>query len=276
MNPHRVRKVRPFDMVASLWQHRQLVFQMCKRDVLSRYKGSILGVAWSFVTPLFMLIVYTFFFSFVFKARWGEERGGGHADFAVILFAGLIVHSFFAECLNRAPYLIHNNVSYVKKIVFPLEIFPWVTIGAALFNSVVSVFILVVAQLSVSGHVPSTAFLLPVVLLPLVFMALGASWFLAAAGVYVKDIGQTVGLLTTVLLFVSPVFYPIAILPEKIQMFVMLNPLTLIIEESRNVLLYGSLPNWGALSIYTMISVFVAWVGFWCFQKARRGFADVL
>jgi lipopolysaccharide transport system permease protein len=188
----------------------------------------------------------------------------------------LIVHGLFSECLSRAPSLIQSNATYVKKVVFPLEIFPWIAMGAALFHMSISVFILLVAQLVLSGTISWTVILFPLVLLPFLLLTMGFSWFLSATGVFVRDIGQTIGLLMSVLLFVSPVFYPISSLPAKVQKIVMLNPLTLIIEESRNVLLYSKLPNWGALAIYAIISMILAWVGFWWFQKARKGFADVL
>ncbi|WP_447922828.1 ABC transporter permease [Achromobacter aegrifaciens] len=263
-------------MFSSIWSNRKLAIQMCKREVLGRYRGSIFGLAWSFFTPLLMLTVYTFFFTVVFKARWGVAQDASHANFAVVLFVGLIVHGLFSECLSRAPGLIHSNVTYVKKVVFPLEIFPWVAMGAALFHAAISVCVLLVAQLILGGSVAWTAIFFPVVLFPLLLLTMGFAWFLSATGVYVRDIGQTIGLLMSVLLFVSPVFYPISNLPPKVQTLVMLNPLTLIIEESRNVLLYDKLPNWGALGIYAGISVVVAWAGFWWFQKARKGFADVL
>jgi lipopolysaccharide transport system permease protein len=276
MNPYQEKRVSPVTMFSGIWSNRKLAVQMCKREVLGRYRGSIFGLAWSFFTPLLMLAVYTFFFTVVFKARWGVSQDSSHANFAVVLFVGLIVHGLFSECLSRAPSLIQSNATYVKKVVFPLEIFPWIAMGAALFHMSISVFILLVAQLVLSGTISWTVILFPLVLLPFLLLTMGFSWFLSATGVFVRDIGQTIGLLMSVLLFVSPVFYPISSLPAKVQKIVMLNPLTLIIEESRNVLLYSKLPNWGALAIYAIISMILAWVGFWWFQKARKGFADVL
>ena len=276
MNPHKAHSSRPLEIYASFIRNRVLITQMAKREVLGRYRGSIMGLGWSFFNPLLMLSVYTFFFSFVFKSRWGNLQDAGHADFAIILFVGLIIHGLFAECINRAPALISSNVNYVKKVVFPLEVFPWIAMGSALFHTGVSLGVLLMMQLIIVGSLQWTVIFFPLVLLPFILVTLGFSWFLAATGVYLRDLSQTTGLITSVMMFVSPVFYPIDTLPHNMQIFVMLNPVTLIIEESRKVLLFGQMPNWVALGIYSFISLAIAWIGFYWFQKTRKGFADVL
>lgn len=276
MNPHKAHSSSPLEIYASFIRNRVLITQMAKREVLGRYRGSIVGLGWSFFNPLLMLGVYTFFFSFVFKSRWGNVQNAGHADFAIVLFVGLIIHGLFSECINRAPALINSNVSYVKKVVFPLEVFPWIAMGSALFHASISVLVLLVLQLIIAGNLQWTVIFFPLVILPLIIVTLGFAWFLAATGVYVRDIGQTTSLITSVMLFVSPVFYPISTLPIKMQLFVMLNPLALIIEESRKVLLFGEMPNWAALGVYSLVGLVIAWIGFWWFQKTRKGFADVL
>ncbi|MGC7846718.1 ABC transporter permease [Desulforudis sp. 1088] len=276
MNPHQAHPATPVAMFTSLWRNRRLIWQMTRREVVGRYRGSVMGLAWSFFNPVLMLFVYTFVFSVVFKARWGVGGEESKADFALILFVGMIVHGLFAECINRAPGLIISNVNYVKKVVFPLEILPWVAMGSALFCSLVSVGVLLLAQLLINQSLPWTSLLFPLVLLPLVFAGMGFAWFLAALGVFVRDIGQVTGIFTMVLMFMSPVFYPISALPEKYQGLLQVNPLTLIIEESRKVLIFGSLPNWSSLGIAMIAGLAVAAVGFWWFQKTRKGFADVL
>ena len=200
MNPHQKHKTSPTEMFASIWRNRQLIYQMSTREVLGRYRGSIMGLAWSFFNPVLMLAVYTFFFSVVFKSRWGVGDTGGKVDFAVVLFVGLIIHGLFAECINRAPTLINSNVNYVKKVVFPLEVFPWIALGSALFHAAISMVVLLVLQFILAGAVPWTAIFFPVILVPLIFITLGFAWFLAATGVYLRGIGQTTGLVTSVLL----------------------------------------------------------------------------
>jgi lipopolysaccharide transport system permease protein len=253
-----------------------LINQLVRREVIGRYRGSALGVAWSFFNPVIMLLVYTFVFSVVFKARWGTTGDENHATFAVILFVGLIVHGLFAEVANRAPSLILSNVSYVKRVVFPLEVLPWVVMGSALFHAAVSLLVLVLAQLLLTHHIPGTALLFPLVLAPLVMATIGVAWFLASIGVYVRDVGQTIGIVTTIMLFLAPVFYPVSALPASYQALLHLNPLTFVIEEGRKLLLFGQYPNWQGLAVYTVASAFVAWGGFWWFQKTRKGFADVV
>jgi homopolymeric O-antigen transport system permease protein len=265
----------PHALFASLWHNRELIAQLTRREVLSRYRGSILGLAWSFFNPLLMLVVYTLVFSVVFKARWGlgdESK----ADFAIILFVGMIIHGLFAECVNRAPGLILINANYVKRVVFPLEILPWVAAGSALFHSAVSIVVLLTAQVIFQHALALTMVFLPIVLLPLLFATMGFAWFLASIGVYVRDISQTIGIFTMVLLFLSPVFYPADALPEDYRFLLLLNPLTFVIEDARRVLIWGQPPDWIALMIYAPASFVVAWLGFWWFQRTRGGFADVV
>ncbi|MGV6858706.1 MAG: ABC transporter permease [bacterium] len=245
------------------------------REVASRYKGSVFGLLWSFINPLILLAVYTFVFSFVFKTRWGTGSGS-KVEFALALFAGLILHGFLSECINRAPYQIINNPSYVKKVVFPLETLSWVTLFSTLFHTAVSLLVWLIFFVAVYHTIHATMILLPLILLPLVFYALGLSWFLASLGVYLRDVNQITGIFSTLLLFMSPIFYPLSAIPEKYQIYLYLNPLTFIIEQARNVMMWGKMPDWAGLGLTFGISLAVAWAGYAWFQKTRRGFADVL
>ncbi|EGF30877.1 O-antigen export system permease protein RfbD [Oxalobacteraceae bacterium IMCC9480] len=224
-----------------------------------------------------MLVVYTFVFSEIFKSRWGGIGGSdSKTQFAVVLFVGIIVLNLFSEMLNRAPNLILSNVNYVKKVVFPIEILPVIAMGAALFHSLVSLGVLLAAFAIFNGYLHWTAVFIPLVLLPLVILALGLSWMLASLGVFLRDVGQTIAIITTVLMFLSPVFYPVTAVPERFRPFLMANPLTFIIEQAREVLIWGHLPNWLGLGAYTLMAVVIAWAGYAWFQKTRKGFADVL
>ena len=276
MNTHQTPATTPAAMFTSLWHNRQLIWQMTRREIVGRYRGSIIGLAWSFITPVLMLFVYTFVFSVVFKARWGTGNNESRADFAIILFAGLIVFGFFSEVVNRAPRQIVTNANYVKKVVFPLEILSWVYLGSVLFHSLVSLAVLLIAQLIINQSIPWTVLLFPLVLLPLIFASLGVAWFLAALGVYIRDIGQITSVITTVLMFLSAIFYPVSALPERYQFWLRLNPLVVIIAESRKVLIFGSVPDWTWLGAALLTGLLIAFAGFWWFQKTRKGFADVL
>jgi lipopolysaccharide transport system permease protein len=276
MNPHLDQPASLASLGKSLLFHHELVLQMVKREVVGRYKGSVVGLGWSFFNPLFMLAVYTFAFSVVFNARWGMGGEESKTQFALVLFVGMIVHGLFAEALNRAPGLIVGNVNYVKKVVFPLEILPVVSMGAALFHSLISLSVLLVVFAIINGYLNWTAVFIPIVMLPLIILALGLAWMLASLGVFLRDIGHTISIITTVLMFLSPVFYPLTAVPEQFRTFIIANPLTFIIEQARDVLIWGNLPNWSGLGVYTLIAAAIAWAGYAWFQKTRKGFADVL
>ncbi len=282
MNPHANHPTSLSAMLRSLWMNRALIVQMSRREILGRYRGSAMGLLWSFLNPLFMLLVYTFFFAVVFKSRWGAVPSGSTGAeesktlFAVLLFVGMIVHSLFAEVLNRAPSLILSNVNYVKKVVFPLEILPVIIMGAALFHAAISTAVLSFVFVSINHYLHWTIVFLPLIFLPLIILTLGFAWILASVGVYLRDVGQTIGLAMTVMMFLSPVFYPISALPEKLRPWMQANPLTFIIEQAREVLVWGHLPNFVGLAIYMGIAIVIALIGYAWFQKTRKGFADVL
>jgi lipopolysaccharide transport system permease protein len=265
----------PREMLASAYRNRGLILALIKREVIGRYRGSFMGLLWSFLNPLLMLAVYTFVFSFVFKARW-NINSDSKSEFALILFAGLMVFNVFAECAQKSPSLIISNINYVKKVVFPLEILPWVTIGASLFHALISCAVWLAAFMIFFGLPHATALYLPLVILPLVLFIMGLSWALASLGVYLRDVSQFMGILTTTLMFVSPIFYPATALPEEYRQLLYMNPLTPIIEQTRTVLFWGQMPDFLMLGELTAAAAIIAWLGFYWFQKTRKGFADVL
>jgi lipopolysaccharide transport system permease protein len=267
--------IKPSEMIGSLWRNRSLIKSMVVREVVGRYRGSFMGILWSFFNPVFMLLVYTFVFSVVFKARWsaGSES---KTEFALVLFAGLLVFNLFAECVGRAPTLILSNVNYVKKVVFPLDVLPWITMGSALFHTLISIAVWLAAYLILFGMPHVTALLLPLVLVPLVLLIMGLTWALASLGVFLRDIAQFIGVAITTLMFLSPIFFPATALPEDYRYLIVINPLTPAIEMTRDVLYWGKQPDWGVLMIYSVAASAIAWLGFAWFQKTRKGFADVL
>jgi lipopolysaccharide transport system permease protein len=275
MNPHHPPDVSPPALLRSVWRNRELIIQMTAREVVGRYRGSLLGILWSFFHPVFMLTVYTFVFSVVFKARW-PSGGDSKAEFALVLFAGMLVFNLFAECVNRSPGLILGNANYVKKVIFPLEILPIVSLGSAAFHAVVSLAVWLLFYLVLFGVPRATALWLPLVVLPLVLFTLGVSWLLAALGVFLRDVGQVIGLVTTTLMFLSPIFYPLSAMPADYQTLLLWNPLSLAIEQARDVLLWGAPPRFPALALQLALSGVLAWLGFAWFQKMRKGFADVI
>lgn len=267
--------ISPLHMASSFWKNRGLIKALVKREIVGRYRGSIMGILWSFLIPVFMLSVYTLVFSVIFKARWG---GGGDSkvEFALVLFAGLLVYNFFAECINKSPLLITSNINYVKKVIFPLEILPWVSMGAALFHALISLSVWMAAYALLFGVPHLTVFLIPLVFLPLILFVMGFSWLLAASGVFLRDISQLIGIITTTLMFLSPIFYPATAIPEEFRSLLFMNPLTPVIEMARGVLFFGQGIDWTLYSLCMAVSIVVCWLGFAWFQKTRKGFADVL
>ena len=265
----------PKEMAASLWRHRSLISVLIQREVIGRYRGSMLGILWSFFNPVFMLVIYTFVFSVVFKARW-NAGSDSKTEFALVLFAGLIIFNLFSECINRAPGLVTANANYVKKVVFPLEILPWVSLGSALFHFVISLGVWLLAYAVLFGVPHATVLLMPLVLLPLVLLIMGLSWILASLSVYLRDVAQFILMVTTVLMFLTPIFYPVSALPENYRHFLLLNPLTPAVEMTRDILFWGKLPDLAMLALYGAATLLLACLGFAWFQKTRKGFADVL
>lgn len=268
MNPFQV-----FD--AFRYRRRPLLWEMSKRDIASRYKGSYLGILWAVLMPLAMLGVYSYVFGAIFHSRW-DVPGASDTPFPLVLFAGLIVFNFFAECVNRAPTLVTSSPNLVKKSVFPLEILPWMTVLAAGVNSLISVVILLIGEWLWLGQVPLTAVFFPLVLLPVALAALGAGWLLAALGVYVRDVAQIVGLVTTALLFFTPIFYPPTGVPEALRGMVAFNPLAVQVQSMRDVLIWGRIPDAVPFLVSLSIGWASAWIGLLWFSSTSDGFADVL
>jgi len=269
----------PLTLVAAarcLMTHRYLTWQMVVRDVLGRYRGSVLGLLWTLVLPLLMLAVYTYVFGIVFRARWPDMAEASALQFAPRLFAGLIVHALFVEVLTRGPGIIVSQPNLVKRVVFPLETLSWIVVANAFFHAAISVLVLLVFVLVVNGALPWTVILVPVVLAAALPLMMGLCWFLSSLGVFLRDIGQLMGVLSTVLLFTAPVFYPASRAPEALQAVIVLNPITVIVEEMRAVAILGQLPDWGALGVYTLVGLIVASLGHAWFRKTHRAFADVL
>jgi lipopolysaccharide transport system permease protein len=267
---------RPTALVRYYQRHRYLLWRLVRREVEVRYRGTWLGPAWALLTPLLMLMVYTFVFAYVFQIRWGDSGASSTMEFALALFAGLTAFNVFAETLHSSPGLISGNVNYVKKVVFPLELLPLAKFIGALVQGALSFGVLLLACLVVRGELPWTAGFLPVVLLPLALWSLGCAYFLAPLGVLVRDVGQMVGLVVTVLLFMSAVFFPIERIPPPWQSLMMFNPLVPVIDDVRRVLLGGLPPKWAIWGATTGFGwVFLAAALAW-FGKVKKLLADAV
>jgi lipopolysaccharide transport system permease protein len=266
--------LHPGTLMACLWKHRGLIGLLTLRELRTRYRGSVLGIAWALVIPLLMLAVYAFAFGLVFPAKWPVTAGT--IPVALTLFCGMAFFGLFAECLQRAPSLVASQPQFVKKVVFPLEILPATVLGSALLHWCVHGLLLLLALLLTGVSWSVQLLWLPLVLLPLVFLCLGVGWLLSAVGVFVRDVQNLVGPLATVLTFLSPVFYPLRQLPEAWQMLLRLNPLTTILENARRLLLWHEPPEWEWLLAVTLVTFLFMCVAYACFGRLKRAFADVV
>jgi lipopolysaccharide transport system permease protein len=266
----------PVHIVFHLWQHRDLIRQLTWREVSGRYRGSFIGLGWSFIHPLLMLFVYTFVFSVIFNARWGMEPDEDRLAFALALFIGLITFGIFSEVINAAPSLVLSNANYVKKVVFPLEILTVVKTLSAVINAVFSLSVLIAGFLFLRHFLHWTAILLPLVWVPMILFTLGVAYFLASLGVFVRDFETTAGIVTTMLFFLTPIFYPIRAVPEQFRLICRISPIAIFVEDSRRVVLWGLMPDWPWFIGASLLSVAVFVLGFIWFMKTKKAFADVM
>jgi len=255
--------------------HRHLIIQLIKRETFSRYKGSYLGLLWTVLTPLLMLVVYTVVFSEIFQSRWHSDQTN-KLEFAIIVFCGLATFNIFSEVVSKSPSLILSNVNYVKKVVFPLEILSLVAIGAALVNAAINYSLIILFALLFMNTLNWTIVLLPFVLLPIILFSLGMSWFLSSLGVYLRDIGHVIGIIVQALMLLSPIFYSLDIIPNNLKWFYYINPIVYFVEDARKILIWGVIPDIGVYIIQVIIALLVCIFGLFWFIKTKKGFADVL
>ncbi len=265
----------PVFVFRSLILNKELIRQLTWREVITRYKGSYLGILWSFITPMLMLVVYTFVYSEIFNSRW-PNQSDNTMQFALIIFTGLTTFNIFAEVVSRAPTLIINNTNYVKRVVFPLEILPVTILGSALVQGAISLLILLVGNLLTQGTLYWSNLLIPIVLIPLILLALGLGWLLAALGVYFRDIGQIIGVIVQALMLLTPIFYSSEAIPEYLQFIYWGNPISSIVENMRQIAVFGHAPNWEMLFSNFAVGLFIFFAGHFVFRRLKGGFADVL
>jgi lipopolysaccharide transport system permease protein len=271
-------RIRPWAIFSIAWSNRGLIYQLARREIEARYRGSMLGIVWSLLVPLMMLGVYTMFFGGLLHSHWNIPPGG-KGYFFLILFMGLIILNFFGDCVGRAPGLMLANVSYIKRVVFPIEILAFVSVLSALFDMVLSTSILVVIFIVMLGLPGQSALLLPVTIAPIILVTLGMIWFLSSLGVYLRDLRQVIGVVLAALPFLCPLFFPPEIFERLGPVFskvIYLNPITVPVMQSRQVLFFNQIPNWHLWCVYTICSYIFACLGLIWFSYSQRGFADVV
>lgn len=252
----------------------ELTLALSWRDVAARYRGSSLGLLWTLLGPMMMLAVYSVAFGYVFKARWPNLSTQG--SFVELLFLGIAVHGFFAECLNRSPSVIMHNPSYVKRVVFPLGTLPPVVALSALFNLLMLLIVYVAYRLATGGSLSLSSLSIFVVMLPMLLLGLSLTYLLAFLGVYFRDLEQMVPTISTALLFMSSAIVPVATLPESQQRWFYLNPITFYIDQARNALFWDAPVDWVGVANRIVLSAALLAMSIYLFRRARKGFADVI
>ena len=268
--------LNPLSTLRGIWKGRDLLGQLVRRNIEIRYKGTMAGLVWMVVTPLVMLAVYTFVFGVVFKARWSGGLGDSKAAFALIMFCGMTVFNIFAESVNGSVGIVTGNPNYVKKVVFPLELLPVSAVLSACFFGLIWIGILLLGIVLFFHKFCLAAVCLPLIFIPLILFSCGFAWFVASLGVFLRDLAHVIGILLQVLYFMTPIFYSVEMVPESLRPILLLNPLTVLVQSTRQVLIFGQWPNWPVLGIVTLYSMVLFQLGYFWFMKTKRGFADVL
>lgn len=260
-----------------LWElpaRADLIFSFAKRDLLGRYKGSALGIAWAVLTPVVMIAIFTFIFAGIFGARFGA--GDSHWDYALYLFCGLLPWTMFQETVQQSSNTIVTNANLVKRVVFPLETLPAAQALAALGNQLFATIALLIATIFIRQSLQLTALWLPVLLIPQLLLALGAAWLIASLGVFLRDIAQGITLLLMAWMYLTPIIYPESIVPERFRWFIGINPFTSLVRSYRRVFLDGLAPDWRGLLYFSAVALVVFVFGYWWFARTRKNFADVI
>jgi lipopolysaccharide transport system permease protein len=260
-----------------LWElpaRADLIYSFARRDLVGRYKGSALGIAWAVLTPVVMIAIFTFIFAGIFGARFGASDS--HWDYALYLFCGLLPWSMFQESVQQSAYTIVAHANLVKRVVFPLETLPAAQAFAALGNQLFATVALLIAIVVIRQNLQLTALWLPLLLIPQLLFALGAAWLIASLGVFLRDIAQGITLLLMAWMYLTPIIYPESIVPERFRWFIGINPFTPLVRSYRHIFLDGLAPDWRGLAYFTAVALVVFVFGYWWFARTRKNFADVI
>lgn len=270
--------LNPCLIPTKIWSNRTLLQQWTRRLLALRYAGSILGPIWHFITPLVMLAIYTFVFGIVFKARWQmlNPAFDTTGSYAVILFCGMAVFNIFSETIQMSSRCVLDNANLVKKVIFPLEILPVSQLLVSSFNGVIWLALVVVAAFLSGLPLYPVALLFPLAFLPLLALTLGLSWIVAATSVYLRDIPHLTGMALQVLFFMTPIFYPEALVPQGLRFIFVINPLAWLCRQMRSLVLFGVIPPLDELAVTWGLCLSICQLGYLWFSMLKKGFADVL
>ncbi len=258
----------------SIWRNRALIRTLVRRDVLSRYSGSFAGAFWALLNPLLLMLTYFFVFGMVLNSRFGNDPS--RAGFALYFLAGMLPWLAFSEAVGRAPTVMVEHRNFIKKLVFPVETLPVNLVAAGLVTETFGVLLFVLALVIIRHSVPVTLLYLPALIVPQILFTAGVCWFLAALGVFVRDLAQVNGFLLTIWFFITPICYPETSLPKAAAALLQKNPVYVLVRGYRAILLEHSAPDWRALGWVTVVGIAAFLVGHAWFYKLRKSFADII
>ncbi|MBL8173007.1 MAG: ABC transporter permease [Acidobacteria bacterium] len=259
---------------ALLREHRDLIRSLVKRDLTSRYKGSVMGLGWTILTPAVQIVIFTVIFSGIFSAKFGDQ--GGHLRFAVYLLCGMLPWIAFSDGVLRSTTTLTDNVNLVRRVVFPLEALPVNLALSALVQQLLGTVVLLAATLLMQQTLHLTAFWLPVLLIPQLLATIGLGWLMASLGVFIRDMAQVNQLALQACMYLTPILYPESLVPPNYRRLVDWNPMAPLIRSYRQILLEGQPPDWRGLVVTVVFGLVCFGFGYWWFERTKKAFADVL
>jgi lipopolysaccharide transport system permease protein len=260
--------------ILTTWHNRGIIRAMVRRDILGRYRGSFGGVFWTVINPLLLMLTYFFVFGIVLRARFGgDERP---ASFALYFLAGMLPWLAFSEALGRSAHVLVEHRNFIKKLVFAVETLPLNLVASGLVSEFFAIMLFCAFLFVARGAVPLSAAWLPVLLIPQVLFTVGMSWFLAALGVFVRDLGQLVGFLLTLWFFLTPICYPETSLPKQFLPLFSKNPVYALVRGYRAIFLENRPPDFGPLWKLWLLAAVVFVLGHAWFYKLRKSFPDII
>ncbi len=258
----------------SLWRNRKLIRSMVRRDILARYRGSFGGAMWTFLNPLLLMATYAFVFGVVLKTRFGADTTG--IGYLLYFFAGMLPWLAFSEAVGRAPYVILEHRNFVKKLVFPLEILPANLVISGVVTELFGLLIFLAGLIAARHAVPLPVLWLPVLFIPQLLLTAGLCWFLAALGIFMRDLSAIMGFVLTLWFFMTPICYDAANLPAGAMKILSLNPIFVLVHGYRAIFLENRAPDFGPVAGLWIASITIAIAGHAWFHRLRRSFADVI
>lgn len=262
--------------LTTLYDRRLLIKYLAQRQWANQYQSSYLGLIWAFLSPLIIVVLLTLIFSEMLGIRFREVTGDSSLNFGLYLYCGLLPFLAYQEALVKGVNVIRRNSNLVTGVLFPLEILPVTTVVTSLIRNMIGVGVLMLFVLVLEQRLAWTAFLLPLVFVPQLLFTIGLCYLLAVAGTYVPDVKETLRIFVRGTFFITPILFPAGRVPEDWKFLVKYNPLAVLVEAYRNLILDGKLPGTIGALYFSLVALALFAVGFVVFNRTKHKFADLL